>query len=176
MFGLPLNLVLYISAAFFSGWEIISGGKIPLLAGIATFFAYDMIYVLAPGSFRGRSVENILSQANMARQHISYFLPFYGVMFGILFASDPQQRGNFAALVQKAGLPTWELLLPFIASCVVMLFIPVKVARSNDERPTTALKSLLFVTAFGQNIAIFVLLISVVQLLRSTLPNTGFLG
>ena len=125
------NMVLYafVTALLYLGvwWET----EVTLWIAVALFFVWDVGYARNSRSFAGRDIDNLLSQVNTARLHMSYFLPFYGVLLGILFTLDVAEQQRFYALLAKADLTMGLLMLPLVIASLGILFIPIRLVRGG---------------------------------------------
>ena len=158
MFVRPYNLICY--AIVFT--LIVVGTLIKTNAtaylGVLIFLLWDVSYYFSKSGFEGRNVSDLSNQIFAARQYISYFLPFYGVLFGILFTLESESRQSFFTLASSAGISVWILVSPFLLSAIPIMFFPIQTHQDSatDGSPTSSLKGLFVLNVFCQKVSIFI--------------------
>ena len=172
MFHGAWNLGVYVSAAVLLVLGALLGTNLTALVAIAIFLAWDVAFALSPSSFTGRSIDAAQQQVQNAREHISYFLAFYGVLFGVLFTQESGRQQEFLALCRASGISLTLLVLPLVLATVPLLFVPIRVSSPRGDEPSSALKVLLVLCGFMQKTAIF-LFIHVVLRILSSLSNAA---
>lgn len=133
--------------------------NIPLVVQLVLFVLWDYGYFHNRQSITGRPPLATVEHVGLVTTWLSYFVPFYGILFGILFVADTARQKEFLLLCQEAGVPVWLLLIPFMFAALTSIFIPVQLAvkkQENDEEVTSALKSLFCTKIFFSQITIFV--------------------
>ena len=171
MFEGRQNMVLYVVATVLLYIGVWQQTNLTLWVALTLFLAWDVLYSFDEDAFAGRDVTNLLSQVNTARLHMSYFLPFYGVLLGILFTLDAENRQRFYALLGTAGISTDLLMAPLVVASLGILFIPIRLVRraegfsTFDPEPSRSLKALLGAAAFFQQASIFMFLHVVLRIL-----------
>ena len=91
-FSQPYNLVVYFISATLLFIGLLTGSLIPLYIAWGIFTIWDVGYLIDTKSSHGRDATNMLSETTVARQHISYFLPFYGVLLAYLLRKMLQNK------------------------------------------------------------------------------------
>ncbi len=167
VFHRPLNLLVYTGAAVLWVAAVILDTNWTAAVAVVGFLGWDLAFLLSRDAYMGRDPANLVAQAHHAREHVSYFLPFYGVLFGYLFASGPESRQAFVDLLARAGISGTLLLLPILFASTAILFIPIQI--STDANTTTrSAKALFFVTSFCQKCAIFLFVHAALRLFAVT--------
>ena len=165
MFHGGWNLSIYLLAAALLALGVLLGTNITAVVAIAVFLLWDATYAMSSSSFSGRTIEDAQQQIQNTREHISYFLAFYGVLFGVLFTQQSERQRQFLELCQGAGVSLALLVIPLLLAAVPLLFVPIRVSPPNSQEPSLALKVLLVFTAFMQKSAIFLFVHVVLRIL-----------
>jgi hypothetical protein len=167
MFHSAWNLAIYVSAAALLALGTVLGTNITAFVAVAIFLLWDVTYALSSSSFSGRSVDAALQQVQNAREHISYFLAFYGVLFGVLFTQESVRQREFLELCRASGVSMLLLVIPLLLATVPLLFVPIRVSSPQGNEPSSALKVLLVMSAFMQKSAIFLFVHVVLRILSN---------
>jgi hypothetical protein len=166
-YSVPFNLAIYLASfgLLLAGmhWHT----NLTIWVALALYLIWDIGFVLSRRAFTGRNIENILSQATLARTLVSYFLPFYGVLFGVLFVSDSAQQVKYIHFLDRAGVSPALLIAPFLIAGVGSLFIPIQISDTGSGEPSRSLKSLFFTSVFLEKLAIFMFVHIVLRMLDS---------
>lgn len=165
MFHDAWNLAVYLSAAALLALGAIFETNVTAAVAIAVFLLWDAAFALSPSSFSGRSIEDAQQQIQNTREHISYFLAFYGVLFGVLFTQEPERQQQFLELCRSSGVPLTLLVIPLLLATVPLLFVPIRLSTPNSQEPSSSLKVLLVFSAFMQKSAIFLFIHVVLRIL-----------
>lgn len=158
MFQSAWNLAIYAAAGLLLAAGVLLETNITALLALGIFIAWDVAYMLSATSFRGRTIEDAQQQVQNVREHMSYFLAFYGVLFGVLFTQDPVHQSQFIELCRAAGVSIALLVLPMVLAVLPLLFVPIRVAAADGHHPSLALKAVLAMTAYLQKSAIYLFL------------------
>ena len=152
-------------------WGGISYGSHLFLIGAILFFAViDFGFRQSDPNYEGRDENFLIQQIVQTRSYLSYFLPIYGVTFGILL-SDKQRFDFFEGLIKKSHLNLFMVLLPFILSILVMLFFPVRVMKNAQTKELTpAIKTLFVFNSFIEKTVLFTFLYVVLWMVKSVYP------
>ena len=136
MFHGGWNLAIYLSAATLLALGVLLGTNVTAVVAIAVFLLWDATYAISSSSFSGRTIEDAQQQIQNTREHISYFLAFYGVLFGVLFTQQSDRQQQFLELCQGAGVSLALLVIPLLLAAVPLLFVPIRVSRQTvKSRP-----------------------------------------
>ena len=173
MFHGGWNLAIYLSAAALLALGVLYGTNITAVVGIAVFLLWDVAFALSPSSFSGRSIEDAQQQIQNTREHISYFLAFYGVLFGVLFTQESERQQQFLELCRGSGVSLTLLVIPLLLATVPLLFVPIRLSAPNGQGPSLSLKVLLVFTAFMQKSAIFLFIHVVLRILARIGSSVG---
>ena len=165
MFHGAWNLAIYLSAATLLALGVLAGTNITAMAAVGIFLLWDVAFAMSSSSFSGRSVEDAQQQVQNAREHISYFLAFYGVLFGVLFTQESQRQLQFLELCRASGVSITLLVIPLLLATIPLLFVPIRVSAPDRNEPSSALKALLAFIAFMQKSAIFLFVHVVLRIL-----------
>ena len=131
----------------------------PVVSVCLLFFVWDTAYLSSKQHFSGRTIQTIFTDIDAARTQISFFLPFYGVLFGILFTLEPVKQRSFAALLADANVSAALLAVPFVLASVGMLFVPIQASVAHgEERPTRAMSVLFWISSISQKVSILLFL------------------
>jgi uncharacterized protein len=156
-----LSLVLMVLGPFsHSFW--------PLAAAILVFIVWDLGWVWCKP--RDRTAKEILESALRARTYMSYFLAVYGAGLAyFLLRMGSADQGQVFAIIHKAGVPIWLLIVPFALLTVAMLFIPIQVGCGSgrtldDQAPTTATLAMFLVVGWIEKVATFSFLYAVIMI------------
>lgn len=158
MFQSAWNLAIYGAAGLLLAAGVLLETNVTAVLALGVFVAWDVAYVISGTSFRGRTIEDAQQQVQNVREHMSYFLAFYGVLFGVLFTQGPDRQAQFLELCRAAGVSTVLLVLPMVLAVLPLLFVPIRVAAADGHQPSLALKSVLAMTAFLQKTSIYLFL------------------
>jgi hypothetical protein len=165
MFHGGWNLAIYLSAAALLALGVLLGTNVTAAIAVAVFLLWDVAFVMSSSSLSGRSIQDTQQQVQNAREHISYFLAFYGVLFGVLFTQDSERQHQFLELCRGAGVSLTLLVIPLLLATVPLLFVPIRLPPPNGQEPSLSLKVLLVFTAFMQKSAIFLFIHVVLRML-----------
>lgn len=155
MFEKPWNIAAYGLTAALLVTGIIRGTNVTAFMAVLVFLLWDIGYLLSKRSMHGRSIESALQQTQNIREHISYFLAFYGVLFAVLFTQPSERQAQFLQICNDAGISTTLLVLPFLFALIPLLFFPIQPAREGGHEASSALKALVSLSAFFQKVSIF---------------------
>ena len=158
MFQTAWNLAIYAAAGILLVASVLLKTNLTAVLALGIFIAWDVAYVFSATSFRGRTIDDAQQQVQNVREHMSYFLAFYGVLFGVLFTQGPDRQLQFVELCRAAGVPVALLVLPMVLGVLPLLFVPIRVAAADGHQPSLALKAVLAMTAFLQKSAIYLFL------------------
>jgi hypothetical protein len=167
MFHRAWNLSLYFGAALLLAAGALLETNLTALVALLAFLAWDVGFACSAAAFAGRSVEDVQLQVQNAREHLSYFLAFYGVLFGVLFTQSPERQREFLQLCEAAGISPTLLVVPLLLATVPLLFVPIRVTAPHQAGPSPALKALLVLNASLQKSAIFLFVHVVLRVLAS---------
>jgi hypothetical protein len=157
MFYSGWNLAIYFSAATLLVLGVVLQTNVTAIVAIVLFLVWDVAFVVSPSSFYGRSIEDAQQQIQNTREHISYLLAFYGVLFGVLFTQESARQQEFLEMCRNSGVPLSLLVMPLVFAAVPLLFVPIRASAPDDSlKPSSSLKALFALTAFMQKCAIFV--------------------
>ena len=165
MFEKPYNLLLYLVILLLLCGGVWFETNLTVILAIVLFIAWDFGYFLTVTSIKGRTIELALQQIQNIREHISYFLAFYGVLFAILFTQSMEKQTQFLKVCNEINLGLFIVVLPFILAIIPILFVPIQLARSSSEEPSDALKALVVISALFQKISIFLFVHIVLRIL-----------
>ena len=165
MFEKPYNLLLYLLILLLLCGGVWFQTNITVILAIVLFIAWDVGYFLIVTSLKGRTIELALQQIQNIREHISYFLAFYGVLFAILFTQSIEQQTQFLKVCNEINLGIFIVVLPFVLAIIPILFVPIQLARSSSEEPSDALKALVVISALFQKVSIFLFVHIVLRIL-----------
>jgi len=172
IFEKPWNLALYALSLALLALGPLLRTNWTAAAAVAAFLAWDAAYFRAGDSMHGRTVDLALQQAQNMREHLSYFLAFYGVLAGVLFTQPAVNQARFLAAADRAGIGTPLLVLPFLLASTAILFVPIQPADVDTGQPSAALKALVTASALLQKTSIFLFVHSALRLL-AVLANGG---
>lgn len=165
MFEKPYNLFLYLLILLLLCGGVWFETNLTVILAIMLFVAWDIGYFLSVSSIKGRTVELALQQIQNIREHISYFLAFYGVLFAILFTQSAEKQAQFLKVCNEIHLGLFIVVLPFVLAIIPILFVPIQLAHNNSEEPSDALKALVVTSALFQKISIFLFVHIVLRIL-----------
>ena len=165
MFEKPYNLLLYLVILLLLCGGVWLETNITVIFAVLLFVAWDVGYFLSTTSIKGRTIELALQQIQNIREHISYFLGFYGVLFAILFTQSIEKQTQFLNVCNEIQLGLFLVVLPFVLAIVPILFVPIQLARGSSEEPSDALKALVVVSALFQKISIFLFVHIILRIL-----------
>jgi len=156
MFEQPWNLAAYGASLILLLLGPLLGTNVTVLLALALFLGWDVAYLRSTSSMRGRTTDLALQQTQNIREHISYFLAFYGVLFALLFTQLAERQAQFVEVSRSAGIPIPLLVLPFLLALIPLLFFPIQLARGGQAGEASAsLKALLALSALFQKVSIF---------------------
>ena len=171
MFEKPWNLAAYVLSFLLLVLGAILQTNLTAIAAVALFLAWDVSYLLSKASMQGRTIEGALQQTQNIREHISYFLAFYGVLFAVLFTQPAERQSHFLEVCRQSGIPIPLLVVPFILALIPILFFPIQLAKRNSDRASGSLKALVSLSAFFQKVSIFLFAHTVLRILYGlTMP------
>ncbi|MCP4549989.1 MAG: hypothetical protein GY835_26320 [bacterium] len=172
------NLILFAVVALLWFCGVKYETDITALIAVAIFLAWDLSYFIwSMKTSTTRHFDNLTDQTTSAKSHISYFLPFYGVLFGILFTSDPERILSFTRMLSDSGVNMWLFSLPLAIASLGLFFIPIQSYLIQDDliqdekkekKGTTALRVIFVVSAFCQKTSIFLLIHTTMRLISKT--------
>ena len=165
MFEKPYNLFLYLLILLLLYGGVLLETNFTVILAIMLFVAWDIGYFLSVSSIKGRTIELALQQIQNIREHISYFLAFYGVLFAILFTQPTDKQSQFLTVCNQIHLGLFIVVLPFVLAIIPILFVPIQLARRSSEEPSDALKALVVTSALFQKISIFLFVHIVLRIL-----------
>ena len=130
------------------------------------FLLWDICYVTTPDALHGRTSDDILKLLGATRQYLSWFVVLYGVAAAYLM-TEGQRRYDLLDFCGKAHIPPVALVLPFITTCIAVLFIPIRKSKDNNnpETPSDALKSMFCVSMLLQKLAMTATLFIIIRLM-----------
>jgi len=155
MFEKPWNIAAYGLTAALLVTGIVLRTNVTALIAVLVFLFWDIAYLSSKTSMRGRSIDAALQQTQNIREHISYFLAFYGVLFAVLFTQPSERQAQFLQICNDAGIPMTLLVLPFLFALIPLLFFPIQPGRDDGREASSALKALVSLSAFFQKVSIF---------------------
>jgi hypothetical protein len=167
MFEKPWNLAAYCLTLLLLILGAFLRTNITAIVAIMIFVGWDASYLLSKVSMRGRTIDMALQQTQNIREHISYFLAFYGVLFAILFTQSFERQSQFLEVCGNAGIPISLLVLPFVLALIPLLFFPIQLAKSNDNAASASLKALVSLSAFFQKVSIFLFAHIILRILHT---------
>lgn len=173
MFERPWNLAAYGTSLLLLVVGTLAGTNWTVPVAIATFAAWDAAYLRSASSMQGRTIDVALQQTQNIREHLSYFLAFYGVIFAILFTQPSERQARFVEISREAGIAPWLFAVPFLLVLLPLLFFPIQLARSGGNEPSDALKALVALSAFLQKVSIFLLAHIVLRILHEMTRAVG---
>lgn len=144
MFYKPYNIFAYVISFILLSVGILFDTNFTVIVAVVMFFLWDFIYLKSSESMWGRSIDQALQQTQNIREHISYFLAFYGVLFAILFTQSTEKQTQFLEVCEKSGIPVTLLILPFLLASVSLLFFPIQSAFIFSDSISTAQQCLTF--------------------------------
>ena len=165
MFVKPYNLLLYLIILILLFCGVWFETNITAVLAVILFIAWDAGYYFTVPSIKGRTIELSLQQVQNIREHISYFLAFYGVLFAILFTQSSDKQAQFLKVCNEIDLGLFIVVLPFVLAIVPILFVPIQLAHKNTDEPSGALKALVAVTALFQKVSIFLFVHIILRIL-----------
>ena len=165
MFEKPYNLLLYLFILLLLCGGVWFETNLTVVIAIVLFIIWDGGYFLMVTSLKGRTIELALQQIQNIREHISYFLAFYGVLFAILFTQSMEKQIQFLKVCNEINLGLFIIALPFVLAIIPILFVPIQLARSSSEEPSDALKALVVISALFQKVSIFLFVHIVLRIL-----------
>ena len=165
MFEKPYNLGLYLLVLLLLWAGVWFQTNFTVVAALALFIAWDVGYFLIVTSNKGRTIELALQQIQNIREHISYFLAFYGVLFAILFTQPAEKQTRFLNVCSQIHLGLFVVVLPFVLAIIPVLFVPIQLSRSSSDEPSDALKALVAVSALFQKMSIFLFVHIILRIL-----------
>jgi hypothetical protein len=165
MFEKPYNLLLYLFILLLLCGGVWFETNLTVVIAIVLFIIWDGGYFLKVTSLKGRTIELALQQIQNIREHISYFLAFYGVLFAILFTQSMEKQIQFLKVSNEINLGLFIIALPFVLAIIPILFVPIQLARSSSEEPSDALKALVVISALFQKVSIFLFVHIVLRIL-----------
>ena len=131
MFEKPYNLLLYLLILLLLCGGVWFETNLTVILAITLFIVWDIGYFLTVTSIHGRTIESALQQIQNIREHISYFLAFYGVLFAILFTQSIEKQTQFLKVCNEISLGLFIVVLPFVLAIIPILFVPIQLARSS---------------------------------------------
>ena len=155
MYEKPYNLLLYLLIFLLLLGGVYFETNITLIPAFLLFIVWDTGYFFIAEAIKGRTVELALQQIHNIREHISYFLAFYSVLFAILFTQSTEKQIQFVKICNEINLGLFIVVLPFVLAIIPILFVPIQLARGNSDEPSDALKALVVLSALFQKISIF---------------------
>ena len=167
------NIGLYLLATALLAVGVFLETNITAILGVVLFAAWDIGYFRTPGAFAGRTFDSALQQIQNIREHISYLMAFYGVLFGILFAQGSTRQSEVIELVRGSGIPIWLLVVPLLSAAIPLMFVPIRLAGSGDQSPSAALRALLSFTSLMQKVSIFLFLHVTLRILSELASIAG---
>lgn len=126
-----------------------------------------MGYFKSKEAFYKRTCDNLSTQIQNQRTHLSYFLPFYGILFGILFTINREQQVRFLNLCNDASVPIFMLVIPLVLASIPILFVPTQILNKDNEEISGSLKALFVLGSLFQKISIFIFVHTVLRLLSA---------
>ena len=156
----PYNIGIYATAflaVVFGAWY--GSITIPLLQCVI-FFAWDVAFL----AWSSEDSNTAMNRSNAIGTLLSYFLPFYGLLFGLFFVLEADKRKGFLTLCSRADLPLWFLLGPFVISAVTLLFVPVAVVDPRTKKVSSAFKCMIFIVGYAQKCAITLFAYSILRI------------
>ncbi len=172
MYERPWNIAAYAASLGLLVLGPVLRTNITAAAAVGLFAAWDLGYLMSRVALRGRTIEVALQQTQNIREHISYFLAFYGVLFAILFTQSAERQAAFVGVCQSAGIPLPLLVLPFIFALVPLLFFPIQLAQREADEASSSLTALVSLSAFFQKVSIFLFAHIILRILDA-LSNAG---
>lgn len=163
------NVFLYILTAVNLLLGTLIGTNITVIIQLGMFLLWDYGYFRKKQSLKGRSPGTTVEHVGLLTTWVSYFVPFYGILFGLLFVTNPTKQNEFLELCKGAGIPIWLLLVPFVFASLAAIFVPIQIAthRGETEQISSALKSLFCIKVFFSQTTIFVFVHCMLRLLAS---------
>lgn len=155
MFERPWNILAYLLSLALLILGAALRTNVTAYGAVGFFLVWDVAYLFSEASMRGRTIDAALQQTQNIREHISYFLAFYGVLFAILFTQPSERQTQFLQICQSAGIPISLLALPFILALIPLLFFPIQLGQTDPKKPSDSLKALVSLSAFFQKVSIF---------------------
>lgn len=171
----PYNIGIYATAfiaVVFGAWY---GSIIILLLQCGIFLVWDVAFVIWGGILHTEDPDTAITRRGVIGTFLSYFLPFYSVLFGLLFVLEADKQKNFLDLCSRAHLPLSVLLGPFVISAVTLLFVPVAVVDPETKKVSSAFKSVIFIAGYAQKCAIILFAYSILRIayVLSTQQSVG---
>ncbi len=153
-----------------SGILLISGTllntNLSILAAVIMFLIWDIAFISTAGNFTGRNANFTIQQVVQARSYISYFIPFYGLLVGLLFTAETEKRVFFLELCSKAEIPVLLLFTPFCLASIVILLFPLRVSEDVEGvRLTPAIQTLMISNFFIEKCVVFIFSHCIIRLL-----------
>lgn len=165
MFEKPYNLVVYALSLVLLVAGLLLETNVTAYIAVAIFLAWDIAYLKSKASMLGRTIDQALQQTQNIREHISYFLAFYGVLFAILFTQTTERQSQFLEVCNQAGIPVSFLVLPFLLASIPILFFPIQLAKGHGSEPSSSLKALVSLSALFQKVSIYLFVHIILRLL-----------
>lgn len=164
----PFNIGIYLLSTLLLFFGYIFSSDVYAAIAIAIFFIWDYGYLKSKTGFNNRNFNELSKQIVNVRKYLSYFLPFYSVLFGILLAINSENRVRFFSLCYTAGIPTWLLVIPFIIASVSILFVPIQLSEEDGQLPTQSLKALFIFSVFSQQISTYLFVHILLRILAAS--------
>ena len=123
MFEKPWNLAAYGLSLILLVLGILLRTNLTVIVALLLFVVWDVAYLWSQSAMLGRTVEVALQQTQNIREHISYFLAFYGVLFAIILTQSSERQSQFLEVCSGAGVPLYLLALPFLLASILLLFL-----------------------------------------------------
>ncbi len=164
MFEKPWNLAAYGLSLILLVLGILLRTNLTVIVALLLFVVWDVAYLWSQSAMLGRTVEVALQQTQNIREHISYFLAFYGVLFAIILTQSSERQSQFLEVCAGAGVPLYLLALPFLLASILLLFFPIQLTKNNSDEPTDSLTALVALSAFFQKVCIFVFVHSILRI------------
>ncbi len=164
MFEKPWNLAAYGLSLILLVLGILLRTNLTVIVALLLFVVWDVAYLWSQSAMLGRTVEVALQQTQNIREHISYFLAFYGVLFAIILTQSSERQSQFLEVCAGAGVPLYLLALPFLLASILLLFFPIQLTKNNSDEPSVSLTALVALSAFFQKVCIFVFVHSILRI------------
>ena len=165
LFERPWNIAAYTLTLILLVLGPVLRTNLTALLAVLLFLGWDVAYTRSSTASRGRTIEGALQQTQNIREHISYFLAFYGVLFAILFTQSSERQTEFLEACRLAGISMNLLAMPFVLSLIPLLFFPIQLMRGHGGSISRSLKALVAMSAFLQKVSIFLFAHSILRVL-----------
>lgn len=167
MFTKPYILVAYLVCAITFLGAFFTNSHIFLYIATVVYIVWDLVFVCSSSSFEEREPQTILDQINTAKTLISYFIPFYGVLLGILLTAEEDKRLMFVKLMHLAGVNQFLLIAPFLISSLSLLLIPIYKKDRDRNVASPALRIVFFITFLSQKLTILIFAYCIIRLIQN---------